>query len=169
MEAQVQDGTRFKDEFQEEFIKGFCQMLSALNAAYSIYVISCTLQHHLFYTGGTQFLFSHGFIYFLDDQLEETPEGQDIQEHIMSIMLKGEKVLWHDLPSYDYIYLQKIEEFEEMSAYELIMHLKKRFIPMKKIVSPSVIIDNSNIKEVTDEVFEISKYGHIQGQGYKRK
>ena len=57
MEGEVLDGTRTNDEVQDGFVEGLYSMLSGMNAATSINVISATLQHLLVSNEGIQLNF----------------------------------------------------------------------------------------------------------------
>ena len=57
-------------------------MLSAVHAAYSRLVISATTQHRLVSTGGSRFLFSHGFGFLLIPQVEATLVNEPVNVRI---------------------------------------------------------------------------------------
>ena len=67
-------------------------MLSAVHAAYSRLVISTTMQHRLVSTGGSRFLFSHGFGFLLIPQMEATLMNEPVNVRIKKNILKGEEV-----------------------------------------------------------------------------
>ena len=125
MEEEFLDGTRTNDEVQDGFVEGLCCTLSGMNAAPSRNVISATLQHLLVSNGGCQFNFSHGFGNLLVGQLEATLEGWAIDVRVQTNICQGEKKVWQDSASDDYIHQPNSEGFWKICAYEMTMHFRK--------------------------------------------
>jgi hypothetical protein len=63
---------------EPSFCKGWCRVLSGLNAATTRNIISATMAHLIPSNGGLHFVFSHDFSDLLVGQMEATLEGQDI-------------------------------------------------------------------------------------------
>ena len=125
MAGDVLDGTKTNDEVPDGFVEGICRTLSGMNAATLRNVISATLQHLLVSNGGSQFNFSHGFGNLLVGQLEATLEGWAIDVRVRMRIYKGEKKVWQDSASDDYIHRPDSKEFWKMCGYEMTMLFRK--------------------------------------------
>ena len=147
MEGEVLDGTRNNGKVQDGFVEGLCRTLSGMNAAISRNIISATLQHLLVSNGGSRFNFSHGFGNLLVGQLEATLEGWAIDVRVRTNIYKGEKRVWQDSASDDYIHRPDSEEFRKMCAYEMTMLFRKTpktFKEMRQITSRPTLVEETD-------------------------
>jgi hypothetical protein len=121
-------------------------------------------------TGGSHFLFSHGFGFLLIPQMEATLMNEPVNVRIRKNILKGEEGFWADSPSDDYLYRPNNPRFADICPYEFAMHYKKlykSFKDMKDIISPSAIIDNDDNVNDEDEqkyIDGINEHDRFQGQ-----
>jgi len=171
IEGEVLDGTRTNDEVQDGFVEGLCRTLSGMNAATSRNVISATLQHLLVSNGGSRFNFSHGFGNLLVGQLEATLEGWAIDVRVRTNIYKGDKKVWQDSASDDYIHRPDSEEFRKMCAYEMTMLFRKTpktFKEMRQLASRTALVEETDDEEDLD-YNGISDFERFNGQGYEKK
>ena len=171
MEGEVLDGTRSNDEVQDGFVEGLCRTLSGMNAATSRNVISATLQHLLVSNGGSRFNFSHGFGNLLVGQLEATLEGWAIDVRVRTNIYKGEKRVWQDSASDDYIHRPDSKEFRKMCPYEMTMLFKKTpktFKEMREIASRPPSVEETDDEDDLD-YDGVSDFERFNGQGYEKK
>ena len=162
-----------RQELRTGFVEGLCRMLSALNASYSRLVISAPMQHRLVCSGGTRFLFSHGFGNLLVGQLQDILENNEIKVHIRTSLINGERVLWADAPGFDYLMRPWANLFNKMCIYEFTMHFKKTTktpSQIKRCRQPSSQIDERFTTTPEQEyVSGVTEHERLSGQGFRRK
>ncbi len=142
------------EDVQDGFVEGLCMMLGGMNAATSRDVISTTMSHLLACNGGSRFKMSHGYGVLLIGQLEATLEGKPVDVRLRSNLLKGEKVLWEDSTSEDYIHRPTHEDIESLCSYEMTMYYRKickTFKEMKKTNQQSSANDDKEDDNGEDE------------------
>ena len=171
IESEILDGTRTEDEVQDGFVEGLCRMLSGMNAATSRNVISATMQHLLVSNGGSRFNFSHGFGNLLLGQLEATLEGRPIDIRLRANLHKGDKVVWPDSASDDYIHRPVGTKFDKMCAYKMTMYYKKSFKTFKQMENISARDASARDDDEEDDLVRdgISDFEQFNGQGYSKK
>jgi len=182
IQQEVLSGERSKEEIQQGFVEGLCRMLSAMNAATTRNVISSTMAHLLVCNGGSRFRFSHGFGNLLIGQLEATLEGRPVDVRIRVNVFKGEKTLWQDSSSDDYLHRPDSPFFNSLCAYEMCMHYKKTYKSKKEVAalskklcgsngkqSQDVLHDDTDTDEDEEEDFGVDDYECYTGQGYQKK
>ena len=74
---------------------------------------------------GSRFMFSHGFSTLCVGQLEATFEGWLTDVRICTSKYKGDKIVWHESTSDDYIHRPNNEQFTGVCAYNMAMLFKK--------------------------------------------
>ena len=70
-------------------------------------------------------MFSHGFSTLCVGQLEATFEGWLTDVRICTSKYKGDKIVWHESTSDDYIHRPNNEQFTGVCAYNMAMLFKK--------------------------------------------
>ena len=155
IQGEIIDGKRKPEEIQDGFVEGLCRLLSGLNAATTRNVISATMQHLLICNGGSRFQFSHGFGVLLIGQLEASLEKWPIDVRLRSNIVKGEKVVWPDNSSDDYLHRPRDATFEGMCSYEMAQQYKKTLL--------SRVIDDDSDDEEDGDIDETARF---HGQGY---
>lgn len=155
IQGEIIDGKRKPEEIQDGFVEGLCRLLSGLNAATTRNVISATMQHLLICNGGSRFQFSHGFGVLLIGQLEASLENWPIDVRLRSNIVKGEKIVWPDNSSDDYLHRPRDATFEGMCSYKMAQHYKKTLL--------SRVIDDDSDDEEDGDIDETARF---HGQGY---
>lgn len=148
IQDEINQGLRDDTDTDCDFTEGLCRMLGGMNAATSRYTVSSTMAHLLISQGGTRFKFSHNFSDLLIGQLEATLEGNDVDFRIRVNRYRKERVMWRDSLADDYIHRPTTPMFERMSAYEMAMKYKKKFLSFKQINN----IESSDDSEDNDNV-----------------
>lgn len=155
IQGEIIDGKQTSDEIQDGFVKGLCWLLSGLNAATTWNVISAIMQHLLICNGGSRFQFLHGFGVLLIGQLESALEKWPIDVRLRYNIVKGEKVVWPDNSSNDYLHRPRDATFEGMCSYDMSRQYKKPLLTW--------VIDDDSDNEEDGYIYETARY---QGQGY---
>ena len=108
------------EETAHDFSEGLKQVLQAIYANISSYIISPTLAHHII-TTGSRFVFSHKTTPLLLAQMEEYLHGKNISFTLR--LTKGDKKkLWPDSQVYDIIF--RPDKLENICYYELVEKYK---------------------------------------------
>jgi len=87
------------------FGEGLSRVLSGLNAATTIHVISATMAHLIPCNNGSRCVYSHEFLDILVGHMEATLVGQDVTVRIRSSKELEEKIItWPESLANDYLH-----------------------------------------------------------------
>jgi hypothetical protein len=104
VEGQTLDGTCQPNEVQDRFVEGMCMVLVAMHAGTSEYKVSTVQSHNIVLSGGTRFIYFHGFGNPLVTQLAVTFEEGYLFVRVRTNLSGQETIIWPDSPADDYMY-----------------------------------------------------------------